>query len=77
MFYGLPVIAGSKDGSADALLNGKLGILVDPDNQEEINQAIEKVINDKAAFKPDHHLLMEHFSFEIYKNNLKNKLLSV
>ena len=29
---GLPVIAGNKDGSVDALLNGKLGKLIDPDN---------------------------------------------
>ena len=30
MFYGKPVIAGNKDGSADALQNGTLGILVNP-----------------------------------------------
>ena len=30
MCIGLPVIAGNKDGSVDALCNGKLGILVDP-----------------------------------------------
>lgn len=70
LFYGLPVIAGSKDGSADALLNGKLGILVDPDDQEEINNAIEKVLLNRSAFKPDHSLLMQHFSFDVYKKKL-------
>ena len=44
MYYGLPVIAGNKDGSADALCNGRLGLLVDPDNQQEIEDGIEKII---------------------------------
>jgi len=33
---GKPVLAGNKDGSADALANGELGLLVDPDNIHEI-----------------------------------------
>ena len=37
---GKPVIAGNKDGSVDALLNGKLGVLVDPDNVAQIAEAI-------------------------------------
>jgi glycosyltransferase involved in cell wall biosynthesis len=34
MYYGLPVIAGNKDGSPEALLNGRLGTLIDPDKTE-------------------------------------------
>ncbi|MDP3725178.1 MAG: glycosyltransferase family 4 protein [Nanoarchaeota archaeon] len=45
---GKPVIAGNKDGSKDALLGGKLGILVDPDNVEEIAAAIVKVLKKQA-----------------------------
>jgi glycosyltransferase involved in cell wall biosynthesis len=41
---GKPVIGGNRDGTKDALLNGKLGILVDPDNVEEIKNAIIKVL---------------------------------
>ena len=41
---GKPVIAGNKDGSVDALLNGELGILVDPDNISEIAEAIVKAL---------------------------------
>jgi glycosyltransferase involved in cell wall biosynthesis len=37
---GKPVIAGNKDGSVDALLKGKLGVLVDPDNGPEIENAL-------------------------------------
>ena len=41
---GVPVIAGNCDGSREAVLNGKLGILVNPDNVEEIAVAIIKVL---------------------------------
>jgi glycosyltransferase involved in cell wall biosynthesis len=37
---GKPVIAGNKDGSVDALMNGKLGVLVDPDNVSEIAEML-------------------------------------
>ena len=67
MYYGLPVIAGNKDGSTDALLNGKLGLLVNPDNKEYIYNSIQTIINNKASYIPDRALLMEHFSFDVYK----------
>jgi glycosyltransferase involved in cell wall biosynthesis len=71
MHYGLPVIAGNKDGSADALCNGKLGILIDPDNQEEINRAIEEIILHRQQHRPDQNLLAALFSYAAYKNNLR------
>lgn len=71
LFYGLPVIAGNKDGSVDALCNGELGSLVDPDSQEEINAAIEKVIQSKQILTPAHNLLLNKFSFQNYKNDLQ------
>ena len=37
---GLPVIAGNRDGSVDALADGVLGILVDPDNPEALADAL-------------------------------------
>jgi len=42
---GKPVIAGNKDGSCDALLNGQLGILVDPFDVHKIAVTICKVLN--------------------------------
>jgi glycosyltransferase involved in cell wall biosynthesis len=77
MYYGLPVIAGNKDGSADALLNGKLGLLVNPDNEEAIRNSIQTVINNKANYIPDKALLMEHFSFDAYKQKLTKILKEV
>lgn len=45
--FGKPVIAGNQDGSKDALQNGKLGILVNPHNEEDILQAISNVLSGK------------------------------
>jgi glycosyltransferase involved in cell wall biosynthesis len=74
MFYGLPVIAGNKDGSVDALCNGKLGVLIDPLNIDEITDTLKKVIRDKNKFLPNFSLLMEKFSYQAYKHNLSTVL---
>lgn len=74
MHYGLPVIAGSKDGSADALCNGKLGVLVNPDSQDEINEAVKKVIGNREKYLPNKELLLECFSYSAYTNKLKQLL---
>jgi len=37
---GKPVIAGNRDGSVDAVLNGELGLLVDPDEVDQIVNAL-------------------------------------
>src|SRR5262249_26054671 len=41
---GRPVLAGNKDASAEPLLNGELGVLVDPDNVEEIASALKQIL---------------------------------
>jgi asparagine synthase (glutamine-hydrolysing) len=74
MYYNKPVIAGNKDGSVDALLNGRLGLLVNPVSEEEITSAITKMILDKKHYLPDPRLLMEHFSYPVYKNKWKEIL---
>jgi glycosyltransferase involved in cell wall biosynthesis len=74
MYYNKPVIAGNKDGSADALLNGKLGLLVNPSSKEEVAEAIENIIDNRGQYLPDHTLLMEHFSFETYKEKWRKVL---
>ena len=71
MYYGLPVIAGNMDGSSDALLHGKLGQLVNPDSVEEIANAISNILKNKPSYIPDRKLLIQHFSYETYKNNLE------
>jgi phosphatidyl-myo-inositol dimannoside synthase len=70
MACGLPVIAGNKDGSVDALANGALGTLVDPDSSESIKNAIEMVLNCPTKKKPDIDVLLSKFSFKSYVQNL-------
>ncbi len=71
MYYGVPVIAGNADGSTDALLQGKLGLLIKPDDADAITAALEKMIKYKADFLPNHSLVMENFGYENYKNKLE------
>lgn len=75
MYYGLPVIAGNKDGSVDALLNGQLGELVNPDNIPEISQALTKYIIGIENIHPNQQLLQNNFGYKAYKAKL-NVLLS-
>ena len=76
MFYGLPVIAGNADGSTDALLDGKLGRLVDPENVDEIATAISCWLNNRNEVNEDiPRLLKENFSYEAYKSKLNDYLL--
>ena len=74
MFYNKPVIAGNKDGSVDALLNGELGLLVNPESLVEITEAINNVIKDKTHHLPDRKLLMENFGYEVYKEKWEGVL---
>jgi phosphatidylinositol alpha-1,6-mannosyltransferase len=75
MYFGLPVIAGNKDGSVDALLNAKLGLLVNPLDVAEIEQAILKIIENNEAAQPDSTLLMDYFGYEGYKKRLFDVLM--
>jgi phosphatidylinositol alpha-1,6-mannosyltransferase len=77
MATGVRVIAGSRDGSRDALCDGTLGILIDPENCEELTSAILKALDDPARtddrtsrFKPDlfrAHLNALHQFFSVQK----------
>ena len=70
MYYGKPVIAGNVDGSVDALFNGKLGLLVNPESLDEIINAIIKVLNNKTLYLPDKKLLLTNFGYDNYKKRL-------
>jgi len=74
LYYGKPVIAGNVDGSVDALNNGSLGLLVNPDDQEQITTAIEKVLDNVQAHLPNHELVLKKFSYEVYKENWRRLL---
>jgi glycosyltransferase involved in cell wall biosynthesis len=75
MHYGKPVIAGNKDGSVDALLNGQLGALVNPESVAEITCALKKMIVCPGQLAPNQKLLKEHFSFEVYRKRWEKVLI--
>jgi len=72
MACGRRVIAGSKDGSVDALMNGELGKLVDPDNENELKQAIIGFLDD-TAHDPEilQKKVLTAFGFSSYKERLR------
>ncbi len=74
MYYNKPVIAGNRDGSVDALLDGRLGLLVNPESLDEVTMAITKMASCKEKYLPDQQLLMNHFSYPVYKAKWKEVL---
>jgi phosphatidyl-myo-inositol dimannoside synthase len=77
MYYGLPVIAGNIDGSADAVCNGALGIMINPDSKEELQAAIQNIITNRQQYLPNRALLMSKFGFNEYKQRLNHLLQQV
>ncbi len=58
---GLPVIAGHRDGSADALADGVIGTLIDPGNRNELVTALIGALRaGRAGMPPDG---VERFAF--------------
>lgn len=41
---GVPVLGGSRDGSRDALVDGRLGVMVDPENSDELFKGLEEIL---------------------------------
>jgi len=74
LFYGKPVVAGNADGSVDALDGGKLGLLVDPFNKEELIAAVEKILKKKRDYMPNPITVESKFGFSTYRNNFRTLL---
>lgn len=80
LLNGLFVIAGNKDGSVDALDNGNLGILIDPDDSEALKQNIQNclalvnrhTLQDKKDIQSK---TLTKFSFDVFKK-LINEFLN-
>lgn len=77
---GRPVLAGNKDGSCDALADGELGLLVDPDNLEEIAVEIVKVLQGKHPhpyiYRREYlqQRVTELFGFQKFKQTVAERL---
>lgn len=74
---GVNVIAGNKDGSVEAMLDGELGQLVDPDSVNEIYDALLlnllKPTEKNSAVAKN---AIAHYNFEAYQHHLNNMLFS-
>jgi phosphatidyl-myo-inositol dimannoside synthase len=64
---GVPVIGSKLDGGREALLDGELGLLVDPSNPAEIERAIAEALASKMRTIP---APLEHFSIENFQRRL-------
>ena len=77
---GKPVLAGNKDGSRDALADGELGLLVNPDDTDEIAAEIIRVLRREHShpkiFHPEllRQRAIELFGFEAFKRAVANLL---
>ncbi len=62
MACGVPVVASTADGSRDAVLDGKLGAMVDPDDPAALEAAILKALKTKPAIPAG----LSHFTFDAF-----------
>jgi glycosyltransferase involved in cell wall biosynthesis len=71
---GARIIAGNKDGSADALRNGQLGTLINPDAPDEIIQAVKHALGthgNTSNAERLQHITVKSYGFEQYKANVE------
>ncbi|MCJ0742454.1 glycosyltransferase family 4 protein [Pedobacter montanisoli] len=72
---GCQIIGGNADGSTDALMNGKLGQLVNPEDEREIYQAMYNAIQKNDHQRAEQQkLALQYFSFEVFKENTQRLL---
>lgn len=67
---GTPVIAGNSDGSKEALLNGEIGTLVDPDDVDTLADAISAALERPALKHQLGEKVLYHYRFEKYKDRI-------
>ena len=68
MASGIPVVASSVDGSREAVLDGKLGELADPDDRESVKEAIRRAFRRPRQI-PDG---LATFSYERFRTRLQD-----
>lgn len=72
---GCQVIGGGVDGSVDALLNGELGQLVNPDDEQSIINALQYALDTpNHNRKTQQEKTLASFSFEQYREKVKGLL---
>ncbi len=77
---GKPVVAGNQDGSVDALCDGKLGVLINPDDVDEIAGALIEILQRRyplpIIYSPDalREKVLEIYGFNRFTQTLKENL---
>lgn len=75
---GKPTLGGNQDGAVDALCQGDLGILIDPNNLEEISQTIIQVLQgtypSPVIYQPEtlRQKVIDAYGSERFKNSIEN-----
>ncbi|QNR85312.1 glycosyltransferase family 4 protein [Pedobacter riviphilus] len=74
--YGCTVLGGNTDGSSDALMDGKLGTLLNPNDVIAIGEAIiTSLQKEKHQSKTTQKLCFETFGYKQYQEKVSNLLL--
>lgn len=80
---GKPVLAGNRDGSVDALADGRFGALIDPENKSELEDTLVRMLLRQhphpLMYEPDElrRQVTAKFGFEAFSNNLAQQLRRV
>lgn len=79
---GKPVIAGNADGARDALLDGELGLLVDPLDTDGLADAIDRMLsgNVKPSLRDPAFLrktAMERFGYPAFRERVRDSLRGI
>jgi len=67
MACGIPVVGSTLDGSREALRDGELGILVDPDNTEDVREGILAALRSRKGEVPEG---LDYFSYPHFARRL-------
>ena len=77
---GKPVLGGNQDGALDALRQGELGVLVDPDDVSEIASNVIAILQKSHShpliYQPEilRERVIRYFGFEMFQQTLSNLL---
>ncbi len=74
---GKPVIAGDRDGGRDALLDGRLGMMVDPDDADRLAEAVLEFLTGRAPAELTDPVrlrreCLRHFGFAAFEERIRD-----
>ena len=68
---GVPVLGGSRDGSRDALVDGRLGVMVDPENADELFQGLAEILRREKRIPEE----LAQFDFPRFREQIEELLV--